>query len=598
LNFELNINLNKKDIVTIVLLVIVFLSIATVNLGATQYPSTTAQLNAGNSAYINLGSQVNVKSMIVLLYQGAFNITIYSGSPGNWSSTGSNGAQPYSSSGGWSEDYNKWYEVPVNQNTQYLRIDFGPTGGHPSTLSEIAVIDQDGKQVPIQSITDTSAQGTPTANMHNLVDEQNKVQYPEDYMSNTYFDEIYFVRTAQQYIDWRSHVLPYEWTHPPLGKLIQASGILMFGFTPFGWRIMGVIFAALAIPFIYLLGKKMFGTWIGGFTAAFLLTFDFMHFTMARMGTADTYLVAFNVASQLFFFIYLKNVLDKGWKTSVFPLILSFVFFSLALSAKFAIALYGFAAEILILLALRLSEVKNLKGTITDKIYGFLDRPYTWVVVSILIALGIYFAIYIPDMLIGRSFLDVINLQWQMYQYHSTLVATHPFASPWYSWPLLFDPFNWGTHTPLWLQVASLPNGLTSTIVLLGNPALWWTGFVIILGLAIYYVPQFFGKRFDFKANLPAMFIIIFFFFQWLPYIFITRVVFIYHFYVNVPFLCLGSAFVINKYWSNKWVKIMAVAFFALNIALFAWFYPVISGMPTSSSLIHSLTWFKSWIIG
>ncbi len=269
-------------------------------------------------------------------------------------------------------------------------------------------------------------------------------------MSNTYFDEIYFVRTAEQYLHLQ---LPYEWTHPPLGKLIQASSILIFGFDPFGWRIMGVIFATLMIPLIYLLGKKLFGTWIGGFTAAFLLTFDFMHFTMARMGTADTYVVFFSLASQLFFFIYLKNVLDKGWKTSIIPLFLAIFFFALGFSSKWLV-LYGFVGELALLVALRLSEVKKLKGSLSAKVYAFLDHPYSVIVAFLLLAVGIYFLTYIPDMLAGRSFLDVLGLQGTMYIYHSTLTATHPFASPWYSWPFMFDPLNAAVHVPVWLEVS------------------------------------------------------------------------------------------------------------------------------------------------
>ena len=172
------------------------------------------------------------------------------------------------------------------------------------------------------------------------------VQYPSDYMSNTYFDEIYFVRTAEQYLHLQ---IPYEWTHPPLGKLIQAAGIAIFGFDPFGWRIMGVIFATLMIALVYLLGKELLGTWIGGFTAAFLLTFDFMHFTMARMGTADTYVVFFSVASQLFFLFTSRSVVKDGWKTSVLPLFLAFVFFALAFSSKWLV-LYGFVGEVAILI--------------------------------------------------------------------------------------------------------------------------------------------------------------------------------------------------------------------------------------------------------
>lgn len=578
-----------------VLICVVFFSIAATNLGDTSYPQTQTTVTAGQSFYVNLGSQVNVKSALLLVYLGYVNVTFSSGSPGNWTNP-VNLLDGYSS-GSWSDPTpfcSFTNEAAIGQNTQYLKIDVGPAGGSQTTLLQIAVINDNNQVVPIQSITSLNGAST---GLNGLINDQKDFHYPIDYMENTYFDEIYFARTAEGYLHLQ---MPYEWTHPPLGKLIQAGGIAIFGLTPFGWRIMGVIFGTLMIAVMYLLGKKLLGTWIGGFTAAFLMTFDFMHFTMARMGTADTYLICFTVTSQLFFLIYLKNVVDKGLKAaSVFPLFLAFVFFSLALASKFAIALFGFAAYIAILLAIRLKDVKNLKGTISDKIYCLLDQPYSWIVAFILIALGIYFATYIPDMLAGRTFIGVLNLQDQMYIYHSTQTATRWYDSTWYSWPFMFNPFNPNMHVPIWLSAGeSFPNGITSVIDLLGNPAVWWVGFVAILGLTIFYVPKFFSKKFDFKKNLPAVFIIVFFFFQWLPYIFITRQVYIYHFYSDVPFLCLGTAFFVSKYWSNKWVKIAAIAYFALTIGLFVLFYPIISGAPTSTATVNNLTWFKSWILG
>ncbi|HUK85774.1 MAG TPA: glycosyltransferase family 39 protein, partial [Candidatus Acidoferrum sp.] len=598
MNLNLDIKITKRDIVTIVLLSVVFFSIAVVNLGLTQSPTTTAQLTAGQSFYLDLGSSTNVKSMILLLKQGAMNVTISSGSPGNWQNNSVNSLWPSATS----EDYYKWHEVSIGQTTQYLEVNFSQAGSFNTIIAEIAVIDQNNKQVTIKSLNDL---GSGNPNLHNLIDEQNMVQYPSDYMQNTYFDEIYFVRTAEQYVQHSSSI--YEWTHPPLGKLIQASSLIIFGFNPFGWRIMGVIFATLMIPLIYLFGKKMFGTWIGGFTAAFLLTFDFMHFTMGRMGTADTYVVFFSLASQLFFFIYIKNVLDKGWKTSVIPLFFAFFFFALGFSSKWLV-LFGFVGELALLVVLRLNEVRKIKSNLSSKVYAFLDHPYSVIVAFILMAIGIYFLTYIPDMLAGRSFFDVINLQGQMYIYQSTLTATHPFASPWYSWPFLIDPvnaiknmlssapqssLNW-VHVPVWLQSASMSGGLNSTIVVMGNPAIWWVGFAAILGITVFYVPKIFRKTFSLKKYLPAIFLVVVFFFQWLPYILISRVVFIYHFYSNVPIICLGTAFVVSKYWSNRWAKIAAIAYFALTIALFVLFYPVISGVPTTTSNINSLRWFVS----
>ncbi len=589
MNLNLDLKITKKDLITIVLLSIVFFSIAVVNLGLVQSPTTTAQLTAGQSMYLDLGNQTNVKSMILLLKVGAMNVTISTGSPGNWQNNSVNSAWPYSSSQ-FSEDYYKWHEVSIGQVTQYLELNFSQAGTYNTIIAEIAVIDQNNKQVTVKSLND---EGSGNPNLHNLIDEQNMIQYPSDYMQNTYFDEIYFVRTAEQYVQHSSSI--YEWTHPPLGKLIQATSLVIFSFNPFGWRIMGVIFGTLMIPLIFLFGKKMFGTWIGGFSAAFLITFDFMHFTMARMGTADTYVVFFSLASQLFFFIYLKNVIDKGWKTSVIPLFLAFFFFALGFSSKWLV-LYGFVGELAFLLVLRLDEVKKLKTNLSSRVYAFLDHPYSVIVAFILLTLGIYFLTYIPDMLAGRSFLDVINLQGEMYIYHSTLTATHPFSSPWYSWPIMFDPIKNSVHVPVWLQSASLNNGLNSSIVVLGNPAVWWIGFAAVLATTVYSLTKIIGKRLNLKKHLPAVFLVVIFFFQWVPYVLISRVVFIYHFYVNVPILCLASAFLISKYWSYKWTKIAAIAYFALTIALFVLFYPVISGVPTTTTTIDSLKWFKSWV--
>jgi dolichyl-phosphate-mannose--protein O-mannosyl transferase len=557
--------ITKRDLITIAALSVIFFAMATWNLGLTQTPVTTAQLSAGQSFYVDLGSVQTVKSVCLLLEDGSYNLTITSGSPGNWSSTYVLASF---------SDYYKWNEAQffTPQTTQYIKVDFyNTTDGQSAIIAEIAVINPAGQRLAIASVNGLNSGN---ANLSNLIDEQNLVQYPATYMTETYFDEIYFVRTAEQYLHLQ---LPYEWTHPPLGKLIQAAGIEMFGFSPFGWRFMGVIFGTLMIPVMYLLGKRLFGTWIGGFAAAFLLTFDFMHFTMARMGTTDTYVVFFSFLSQLFFLIYFLNVVKNGWKTSVLPLFLTVLFFALGFSTKWLV-LYGFVGMLALLVALRLKDVTKLKESLANRYAAFFDYPFLLLLGFLAMAVFIYFLTYVPDMLAGRNLLDVINLQFGMYQYHSTLVATHPFSSQWWSWPLMVKP--------LFLFVSSLPNSINSVIVLLGNPAVWWVGFAFII-LAV--------ERAVRKKDSAAIFITVIFFFQWIPYVLISRLTFIYHFYVNVPFLCLASAYFINRYWRYKWGKVATIAFFVSVVAMFGLFYPVISGTPAPTSFIDSLKWFKSW---
>jgi dolichyl-phosphate-mannose-protein mannosyltransferase len=307
------------------------------------------------------------------------------------------------------------------------------------------------------------------------------------------------------------------------------------------------------------------------------------------MATVDTYVVFFSLASQLFFLIYLKDVLKNGWKAPVQPLFFAFLFFALGFSTKWFV-LYGFAAQLAILVALRLKEVSKLRADLPSKINAFLDHPCSVIIGFLLVAVFVYFLTYIPDMLAGRTLVEVLDLQGSMYGYHATLSATHAFSSSWWTWPLMLKP--------LWLYVSTLPNSVTSTIALMGNPLVWWVGFACVIVISIFALVKIVrtvGKRLD-KIDLPAMFITVFFFFQWVPYVFISRVTFIYHFYVNVPFLCLATAYFISKYWSSKWVKVAAIAYFAGTVALFGLFYPVISGMPASNSSIDSLKWLEGWV--
>ncbi len=113
----------------------------------------------------------------------------------------------------------------------------------------------------------------------NLFDEVDKVDPAHTFRSGMIFDEIYHARTAYEYI----HLMePYEWTHPPLGKLFISLGILLFGMNPFGWRIIGTIVGAAMIPIMYMFGKKLFGGKFLAFCSAFLIMLDFMHFTLCE----------------------------------------------------------------------------------------------------------------------------------------------------------------------------------------------------------------------------------------------------------------------------------------------------------------------------
>ena len=555
--------INKLDIVTIFILSTVFFSIAAINLGETQVPINNWKTNGNTDFYIDLGRNQRVGTIYFLIKNSSeTRIHVYTGSPGDWNAGGIIDV---------SFSYYVWTSgLTIDKESQFIgfKIDSGFI-----EISELALLDE---LKNIKIINSINSENSSSSNLSYLIDEQQLVRLPATYLDETYFDEIYFVRTADNYLNFQH---PYEWTHPPLGKLIIASGISIFGYNPFGWRIMGVIFATLMIPIIYFIGKILLQSWIGGTTAATLLTFDFMHFTLARMATVDTFVIFFSILSQLCFLIYLKKVRSIGWKdASTRPLFFAFIFFSLGFATKW-IAIYGFIAQMVILSLIRLNEILKIKEeSLYDKIILFLEHPYNKIIEFSLIAVFIYFLTYIPDILISRTILDVFGLQGGMLSYHSGLDAVHEFSSSWWSWPIILRP--------LWLDVTYLANSMKSTIVLLGNPSVWWIGFALTI---VTTVISFLKKR------INSIFIATFFFVQWIPYALISRITFLYHFYINIPILCLASAYIINKYWNKKWVKAVAIVFFLLVIVLFVYFYAVISGVPAPISWIDSLKWLPGW---
>lgn len=543
----------KKGIITITIITLAFLVTALSNLGFSEVPTTTMMMSRGDIFTIELGVSRIVDSAMILIKRGDITLSISTGSPINWNIGAVELIQGYYS----------WHKIPLNEESSYIRFEAEDGGAE---LVEICFMDIEGERLKIVSINAMAGEG-----FERLIDEQGKISLPISYMSETYFDEVYFVRAAEDYLNAKD---PYENTHPPLGKEIIAAGIAMLGYSPFKWRIMGVIFAALIIPVLYFLGRDLTGSWIWGSVAALLFSLDFMHFTLARIATVDTYVVFFSLVSQVFFLKHLKTM-NHSRGVSYWIILLWAIFFGLAFSTKWY-ALFGLLGQFFLLVALR-NRWKKVDGDYT----GVALTPVLAKILIIFLGAGgvVYLSTYIPHMNMGYGILDIVREQFLMFGYHYDLAATHPFSSPWYSWPIIYRP--------VWMSFSEYSTVSVSTIAALGNPAVWWVGIAAVL----YCLYKFIKER-----DPASLFILATFSFQWIPYAFLSRPLFLYHYYINVPILCLATAIFLKEVFYKGKLRLVALAYILVTIYLFAMFYPVISGNPTPGDLVYSLRWFISWI--
>ena len=70
----------------------------------------------------------------------------------------------------------------------------------------------------------------------------------------TIFDEPAYVRDARRINDEARTERP---EHPPLGKLIIAKGVALFGDNPWGWRLPAVIFSSAGLVFFYGICRRL-----------------------------------------------------------------------------------------------------------------------------------------------------------------------------------------------------------------------------------------------------------------------------------------------------------------------------------------------------
>lgn len=422
-----------------------------------------------------------------------------------------------------------------------------------------------------------------------LFDEQKYVEPYSSYRSSTYFDEIYFPRTAYESINGYDI---YEVTHPPMGKNIMALGVQIFGMNPFGWRFMGTLFGVGLVPIMYLLGLKLFKKRTYAFAAAFLMMFDFMRLAQTRLATIDSYSAFFIICMYYFMYDYFtqKSYEKKNFFKSLLPLLLCGIMFGLGAATKWVCIYTGVGLAFLFFMAkyLEFNDISQGRvSKLTKKTWfvgNMIPTCCACVIFFIAIPLVIYTLSYIPYMPSNnKGLIDIVlDNQEYMYEYHSGLTAGHSYGSPWYTWPIMVRPIYYYSGSQ-----ANLASGMATSIVSMGNPLVWWTGLACIIPAGFYAWK---------KRDKGMMMAFVGFAVQFLPWVLVTRVCFIYHYFTAVPFIIFMIVYVIKNLIEDGIISIKVMwIYLALVFVLFVMFYPVLTAREVSREYVNWLRWFSTW---
>jgi len=424
----------------------------------------------------------------------------------------------------------------------------------------------------------------------NVLNEIHEPSADRNHINNMYFDEIYFVRTAVEHIE---NIPPFELSHPPLGKEIIALSILLFGASPFGWRLIGALIGVLMIVIMYIFVKNMFGKTVIASCAALLFGFDFMRFVQTRIATIDTFAVFFILLSFFFMYRHITTDINAPFKKSLPSLAFSGIFFGLSFATKW-IGFYA-GAGLLLIYTIRLIQLGSYYFSTRKNGFGiYITKTILYsALFFVIIPVFIYYLTYIPygtarGMSIGTGMLwssDYFRIVWNnqvlIYTYHSNLVAEHPFSSVWWQWILNVRPI---------LYVNNYIDESRATFGAFGNPVVWWGGFIAMIMMVVRIFTHRDGK---------ALFIVTGFLSQLLPWVAVSRILFAYHYFPSTLFLILALAHIFNTIIERRRrssAKSAIYGYTAVSGTIFAVFYPSMAGMYLPGWFYSNyLRWFTSW---
>ncbi len=437
-----------------------------------------------------------------------------------------------------------------------------------------------------------------------LFDEQNVTPVSISFKSVFYFDEMFYGLSANNFLIGK---MGTEITHPPFGKILMSIGILLFGYNPFGIRFMGTLIGVLMLPCLYLLSRNVVQDRGIATFITFIFAFDFMHFVQTRIATIDVFVVFFIIIMYYFMERYLSlSFYDKSLCKTWVPLGCCGVAFGFGIATKWTGFYAGAGLALLFFGRLlryyreyryALLEPDEMSGEVSHShiVQCFKKNVIRTILICFLFFVGIPFVIYllsyIPFVAEEEQglFARMIDNQKYMFNFHSTEEFEHAYTSRWYEWPLMIRPVRYFSSV---YTLTTIRQSITG----FGNPLVWWAG-IPAFGFTLFMAIK--------KKSSSAVFLCVAYLAQYLPWMFISRPTFIYHYFTCVPFvtLMIGYCFLQIKIklteknvLDNRAFCCLLIIYAAATYGVFQLFLPVLSGAEVSTFYIEDyLSWLKSW---
>lgn len=419
------------------------------------------------------------------------------------------------------------------------------------------------------------------------------------------FDEFYYAKFANNYLTNTQ----FFNSHPPLSQYLIAIGIWIGDRLPIGqdttntltgslhstfsYRWMNALFGSFITPIVAALAYQLSQRMSYAFLAALFISLDGLFLVDSRYALNNIYLVFFGLLGQLLVVMASKNTQDRR-----LLLVVAGISFGASAACKWngLWFLLGIYALLVIAKLWQIIKSDRQSSIITNSI---LDRFATIGIIEIVICLvvtpiAIYSLLWIPH-LIQNPTPNFIDVQLRILNYHEKVgngVKIHPYCANWYTWLLMTRPlaYYFKQYKPDYYY----------DVHAMGNPLLWWFALVAIFRSIWLIIKGFTLKpirelNID-RLNVP-IFMVVNYAANLLPWVKVTRCLYIYHYMGAVLFAIMGLAWLVDlglRSSSKFWQAAGLTTIFSIA-ASFVFWLPIYLGLSIEKSDLALRLW-NFWI--
>lgn len=379
-----------------------------------------------------------------------------------------------------------------------------------------------------------------------------------------YFDETYYVTAARALIAGDG---PVNIEHPLVAKTLIAGSILLLGDNAFAWRLPAAICGAIAIAAIHWIAFQIFAERRTAVCAGLLVLFNQTFFIEARIATLEMPMLAGIIFGGA---CLLRGSNDKtavsAWNLT------GAISLGVAMGAKWLAMPY--AALFFALAAVRRWHSGGFDRSL------FVQKIAPQTAILGLTSAVVYLATFWPAFRYRHDALTLSSLlpfQLKMLATQRTPGTPHPYQSEWWQWPLM--------KRPIWYLFETIDQKYQA-ILLIGNPLIYWGGFLI----ALFVISGWCRNR----TNALMLFTGIYAFSLLLWVIIPKPIAFFYYYDLSAVALCLVivSAFDAMGPRFRGWL----VGYTAACGVMFLYFYPIIAAWPLPRDETWTQwIWMNSW---